>query len=275
MALLLGLADDDSTSDRTPWWLLLLRMLAVAAIIIGLAGPVLNPQAEAEEGSGPLLILLDGSWAGASGWDRQMAAVDAQLTRAGRAERTVGILSLTDPQVPTFQSADAWRSRLAGLSPAPWQPAPAEIARATEIMAALPAFDTLWFSDGLDYPGRDELLAALQSKGAVEVHQSAGNVIGIAPAVYQDGAIDLTLRRAAPGPERAAVVQAHGRDPAGNAATSPPPIRHSRRARPRPAPPSRCPPKCARGSPLSTSRASVPPGRAAWSMTGCAAAKSR
>ncbi|MFG6595209.1 DUF4159 domain-containing protein [Sulfitobacter sp. 1A13368] len=217
VALLLGLADDDSTSDRTPWWLLLLRMLAVAAIIIGLAGPVLNPQAETEEGSGPLLILLDGSWAGASGWDRQMAAVDAQLTRAGRAERTVGILSLTDPQVPTFQSADAWRSRLAGFTPAPWQPAPTELTRATEIMAALPAFDTLWFSDGLDYSGRNNLLAALQSKGAVEVHQSAGNVIGIAPAVYQDGAIDLTLRRAAPGPERAAVVQAHGRDPAGNA----------------------------------------------------------
>ncbi|MFG6581896.1 DUF4159 domain-containing protein [Sulfitobacter sp. 1A12779] len=217
VALLLGLADDDSTSDRTPWWLLFLRMLAVAAIIIGLAGPVLNPQAEAEEGSGPLLILLDGSWAGASGWDRQMAAVDAQLTRAGRAERTVGILSLTDPQVPTFQSADAWRSRLAGFTPAPWQPAPAELTRATEIMAALPAFDTLWFSDGLDYPGRDGLLAALQSKGAVEVHHSAGNVVGIAPAVYQDGAIDLTLRRAAPGPEHAAVVQAHGRDPAGNA----------------------------------------------------------
>ena len=123
----------------------------------------------------------------------------------------------TDPQVPTFQSADAWRSRLAGFTPAPWQPAPTELTRAAEIVAALPAFDTLWFSDGLDYPGRDELLAALQSKGAVEVHQSAGNVIGIAPAVYQDGAIDLTLRRAAPGPERAAVVQAHGRDPAGNA----------------------------------------------------------
>ena len=75
----------------------------------------------------------------------------------------------------------------------------------------------MWFSDGLDYPGRDDLLATLQSKGAVEVHQSASNVIGIAPAVYQDGAINLTLRRAIPGPEREAVVQAHGRDPAGNA----------------------------------------------------------
>ena len=41
VALLLGLSDDESVSDRTPWWLLLLRMLAVAALIIGLAGPCL------------------------------------------------------------------------------------------------------------------------------------------------------------------------------------------------------------------------------------------
>ncbi|SDF07056.1 DUF4159 domain-containing protein [Sulfitobacter delicatus] len=217
VALLLGLTDAESTTDRTPWWLLLLRMLAVAAIIVGLAGPVLNPQAETKPGSGPRLMVLDGSWAGASRWDQQIAAVDAQLARAGRAERTVGILSLAQPDVPTFQSADAWRSRLAGLSPAPWQPAPADITRAQEIMAELPAFDTMWFSDGLDYPGRDNLLATLQEQGAVEVHQSGSNVIGIAPAVYRDGVIDLTLRRAAPGPERDAVVQAQGRDPAGNA----------------------------------------------------------
>mgnify|MGYP001799683502 CR=1 FL=1 len=31
VALLLGLTDDESHSDRTPWWLLLLRILAVAA----------------------------------------------------------------------------------------------------------------------------------------------------------------------------------------------------------------------------------------------------
>ena len=49
VALLLGLSDDDTVTDRTPWWLLLLRMLAVAALIVGLAGPVLNPQADPNE----------------------------------------------------------------------------------------------------------------------------------------------------------------------------------------------------------------------------------
>ena len=35
--------DEQRRPTSTPWWLLLLRMLAVAAIILGLAGPVLNP----------------------------------------------------------------------------------------------------------------------------------------------------------------------------------------------------------------------------------------
>ncbi|MEY5037354.1 MAG: hypothetical protein RL472_460, partial [Pseudomonadota bacterium] len=39
VALMLGLKDDDRQADKTPWWLLLLRALAVAAAIIGLAGP--------------------------------------------------------------------------------------------------------------------------------------------------------------------------------------------------------------------------------------------
>ena len=68
VALLLGLQDRESQSDRTPWWLLLLRILAVAAAIIGFAGPVLNPVERGAPGSGPLLILADGTWADARDW---------------------------------------------------------------------------------------------------------------------------------------------------------------------------------------------------------------
>jgi len=58
VVLLLGLRDDETQSDKTPWWLLLLRLLAVAALILAFAGPVLNPQAR-DGGSGPLLVLVD------------------------------------------------------------------------------------------------------------------------------------------------------------------------------------------------------------------------
>ena len=84
VALLLGLTDDESVSERTPWWLLLLRMLAVAALIVGLAGPVLNPRDGDSAGNGPVLMVLDGSWAAAADWSSQVAAMDAELGRTGR-----------------------------------------------------------------------------------------------------------------------------------------------------------------------------------------------
>ena len=217
VALLLGLKDDESVSDRTPWWLLLLRMLAVAAIIFGLAGPVLNPETDQADGNGPLLIVLDGSWAGATRWPQQTQAIEAQLTRASRANRTVGFLTLTRPDAPSFQTADVWRTRLAGLAPAPWQPSENNISRATDIIGALGAFDTMWFSDGLDFAGREKVLNAMQAQGNVEVYQTAANVMAIKPAIYEDNVVKLSISRASPGFEREVVLRAEGRDPAGNA----------------------------------------------------------
>ncbi len=70
VALLLGLADEEQEADRTPWWLLLLRMLAVAAMIAGFAGPVLNPEVRTQ-GGGPLFVVTDGSWASARDWSKR------------------------------------------------------------------------------------------------------------------------------------------------------------------------------------------------------------
>ncbi len=216
VALLLGLKDDETVSDRTPWWLLLLRMLAVAAIIVGLAGPVLNPEAEQAEGDGPLLFVLDGSWAGATRWPQQQEAIEAQLTRASRLGRTVGFLTLTQPEAPVFQSADVWRSKLAGLTPMPWQPSEGMLERAQDALTDVGRFDTLWFSDTLSYEGRDDLLGVLQERGSVEAYQTATNVLAVLPATYEDGAVQLRILRTSAGAEREIVIQAQGRDPAGN-----------------------------------------------------------
>ncbi|MFD2842847.1 BatA domain-containing protein [Paracoccus cavernae] len=41
--LLAGLADPNPVAVRTPWWILLLRILAMAALILAFAGPVWRP----------------------------------------------------------------------------------------------------------------------------------------------------------------------------------------------------------------------------------------
>lgn len=215
VALLLGLKDDESISDRTPWWLLLLRMLAVAAMIIGLAGPVLNPENDGLDGDGPLLVVMDGSWAGAAEWSRQIEAVEGELRRAGTADRQVALLHLSDPEPAVFQAANTIIARLPGIVPAPWQPG-----AVADLTARLPEgeFETVWFSDGVRYPGHAELLEALEARGPVRVTQAVTDVIALTPAAYKDGLIELTALRVAPGNERGVTVLAQGRDPAGNAA---------------------------------------------------------
>ena len=217
VALLLGLKDDESVSDRTPWWLLLLRMLAVAALIVGLAGPVLNPQQD-RAGSGPLLIVLDASWAGAPRWSTRMELLDTQLSEAGRGGRPVALLSLTAPEAMQFQAAEVWRSRLPGLAPMPWQPTEAQLQAARDaVEASEGGFDTLWLSDGLAYGGRAPLLAALRAKGDLRVVETGQPVLGVGPAGFEDGAVQLVLHRSDTGAEREVTVLAQGRDPAGTA----------------------------------------------------------
>ncbi|MGR3495340.1 DUF4159 domain-containing protein [Citreimonas sp.] len=218
VALLLGLRDEEQVSDRTPWWLLLLRMLAVAAVIIGLAGPVLNPQTEdSAAGTGPLLVVMDASWASADDWRARQTALDALMTRAARDDRTVGLLSLTEPEAVRFQSADVMRSRIEGVLPNPWEPS-AEMLKAA--LAALPegGFDSYWMSDGLDRDIREDLLSTLEERGTVTVFESPRSLYALEPARFEDGAVRITAHRLRSGPATEVSLTGHGLDPAGNPA---------------------------------------------------------
>ncbi|MDE4133177.1 DUF4159 domain-containing protein [Phaeobacter sp. QD34_3] len=215
VTLLLGLGDDESLSDRTPWWLLLLRMLALAAAIIGLAGPVLNPETR-QTGSGPLLVVMDATWAGAEGWEETREQIALRLEEAGRAGRTVALMRLSDPQELQFRAATDWLQQLPGLNPQPWQPSADQIEQALAHFAkAAEQFETHWFSDALDYPGRDRLITALEARGAVSVFEHPGPVYALAPPAIADGALELTAERSLAGPAEELPLQARGRDPGG------------------------------------------------------------
>lgn len=213
VALLLGLADKESQSDRTPWWLLLLRLLAVAALIIGFAGPVLNPNT-AKTGSGDLVIALDGSWAGAAGWAARIERVDGLLDEAARTNRRTAVINLAD--LPTgdipFAAPSEWQDKLANLQPQPWQPTDAT---ADWFAAQSGTFETKWMSDGIDWAGRNDLLATLDDRGPVTVYQSPRTVYGLRPPRYEDGEIVVSVVRTPIGNPATIPLTAIGLDPAG------------------------------------------------------------
>ncbi|MEM9031747.1 MAG: BatA domain-containing protein, partial [Pseudomonadota bacterium] len=214
--LLLGLEDEDHETDKTPWWLLLLRILAVAAVILGFAGPVLNPDRDAVPGAGPLLVLVDGTWADARDWPRRIERVDAAMAEAARAGRPVALVMLTDPPAGAlqFQPADIWTARLPSLAPKPWIP-DIEAIEAWWAETGAGDFETFWMSDGLEHPWREDLLGRLEDKGEVTVFESPRPVTVLRPARFEAGSLILSGARAAEGEASEITVAAHGLDPAG------------------------------------------------------------
>ena len=211
--LLLGLRDKTQISDRTPWWLLLIRMLAIALIILGLAGPVLNPQSTNIKRSN-LLILMDGGWAAARDWQAHQTLLERVLNQAARAGRPVAIARLTTPSTPIFQSAQSWQKRLPSLAPTPWEPNASNMRTAVQRLDDQP-FDSLWLSDGLAQSGRATLLSTLQNRGDVEVLETGQPLFALEPPQLSDGIITLYAIRLPNRMDQSVTIRAHGTDPNG------------------------------------------------------------
>jgi len=175
--LLLDLPRRDETAARTPWWLLALRILAAALVIIGLARPVLNAGG-AGSGAGPLLLVVDDGWPSGEAWSQRVAALETALDRAERASRPVLLLTTAPgdrgepPRVSAAMPAQEMRERIAALRPRPWAPDRAAASRAVaELGRAAQGLSVLWVADGLSHGNDDasRLGAALAALGPLTV----------------------------------------------------------------------------------------------------------
>ena len=170
--LLAGLRRTEETPSRTPWWLLLLRMVAAALVIVGLAGPVLNADRGVLPGGGPVLLVVDDGWASAADWPARLAAAGRVLDRAERAGRPVSLLATARddadaaPRVTPPMPAAELRPRLAALRPHPW---PVDRAAAAAALAApgRNAGAVVYLADGILAPDADAFARALEHAGPV------------------------------------------------------------------------------------------------------------
>jgi hypothetical protein len=172
LRLLLGLHATEETPARTPWWLLLLRLLAAGLVIVALARPILDAGASLA-GSGPLLLVIDNGWASASGWPKRIQAAGTVLDRAARAGRSVALLTTAPddtgaaPRISAPMPVPDLRARLAALHPEPWGPDHAGAATALQGWQR-PGSAIVYIADGLtngaDFPG---FATGLRNAGSV------------------------------------------------------------------------------------------------------------
>ena len=204
--LLAGLRDEERQSDRTPWWLLLLRCIAVAAALIGFAQPVTNLSTRAPGGTGPLLLLMDQGWASAPDWAERKSAAREVLDEARRAGRDVLFWPMASEQeVPPPVSAGAAMRVLESLRPAPWMPDHEKVLAALQA-GDMEATDTVWFSDGLSHDRTDELLSALAVQGRLRLIGPERPAKALTPPRLEDGVLVADVLRTGSGDESVEVV---------------------------------------------------------------------
>jgi hypothetical protein len=204
LRLILDLQPKDVTPAHTPWWLLLLRLAIAAAIILAMAGPVLNPLPAGEASSGALLVVLDDGWPAAPAWAQRVAAAVEHIEAAGRRGQTVAVVAMSDAAREIVSTAPSHAlERLRAIKPLPYVPDRRAVLPAVEkFLAAAPQADIVWIADGLERGNaRDfaERLAALSPH--VTLITDTRPTRGLANPRNQGGSLEVyVLRAAAQGP---------------------------------------------------------------------------
>ena len=216
--LLFDLRQQEETPARTPWWLILLRLVLAALVIVALARPLLNPT-PAADGTGPLLVVVDNGWSAARGWERHAAMLDDLLNQADRDGRPAMLLTTAPgetgegPRGTDLMPAADVRTIAQSLSPMPW---PADYQAFARTVAALDfdqAVDTVWLSDGVlaDPDGEaalGEALAGLDAIGTVTVLADEGRDTArlLLPPESDGDALVIPVTRQAAAADTAAVL---------------------------------------------------------------------
>ncbi len=223
LRLLLGLPSEEETPERTPWWLILLRMLIATLIVLGLSRPVLFPPAP-PPGEGPLVLVVDDGWAARPNWERMVESAEARLDAARQDDRQAALVFTTTrlgaaDDVTLLDPSDA-RDALTARTPAAWPPDRAATAARIEAAIAEGALPgdaaPVWIADGLDHASDEEAsdAAVLQETlvrlgpGEIVAPATSRGVIGVRRVETTADGFAVTVVRAAPTEAREGVVTA-------------------------------------------------------------------
>jgi hypothetical protein len=171
LRILARLGKREETPAKSPWWLTLLRMLLAAAIIFAMAGPVLNPRQDRLSSAGPLLLVMDNSWAAANDWEDRVRAAEDLIGQAEDAGLPVSLaLTAETRQDVTPKDAAEARTVLTAARPKPVPPVRQALGDLLRPAFATAAPGTLaYVSDGVSLSEKDETMAVFQSLKPAEI----------------------------------------------------------------------------------------------------------
>lgn len=190
-----------------PWWLMLLRLGAVALLIAAMAGPVVQKDT-AKFANTPMVVFVSNGWQAAENWQtiqQRLRLILGQAQSAGTQVLVVGTADRFEAESLRFTSAQNALSALPELSPRPWPEKNADVARAVAAVAEnTAAYQPLWLSSGLiNKKELKDFVAATESLGRTRVFvpEKADLPLSVSDVTPRQGGFDVTLYR----PESAGV----------------------------------------------------------------------
>ncbi|MEM5501556.1 DUF4159 domain-containing protein [Ahrensia kielensis] len=200
LRILQKLVKREETPAKSPWWLTLLRLALAALVIFALARPLLNPQTEMALEEGPLLIMVDNSWASASDWQARQRTGAALIQSAGERGIPVAISPSVSPPSATIRLVDAATAAasFATLEPVAAEPNRAQaLGRLSEAALGSENATLAILSDGLAQLEQDSALnldANIVSKTLL-FNGEITQVAAISEAQNRTNALEATIIR--------------------------------------------------------------------------------
>ncbi len=207
--LLYDLKSTAETPAHTPLWLLALRMLAAALVIVALARPILDAGRDLA-GKGTVLLVIDDGWSSAAAWAGRMASAQLALARAERAGAAVALLTTAPgfdgaaPAVTAAMPVADLRPKLAALRPKPWP-----VRRDAALLAGAHVGSVIYLADGID--PAPEFATALAALGPVEeLRDATAPVVLLPPRAEADRLVVRVASLAQAAPREIAVLAQAG-----------------------------------------------------------------
>ncbi len=200
--LLYPIKQDEQTPFHTPWWLLLLRTIIAALVIIALADPRWN-QAQATDDASVFVIVVDNGWPSAHAWQDRMRTLKTLTDQAARQQKQVIFLTTTKSgtvgkidtnPIPARQA----REQVGSVEPVPWLPERGHVAPILdEIRSRLDSrsedASVYWLTDGLSYEGDETFFAAIEALGGIHVITPTNQETALAIRPAQSGQSGLEI----------------------------------------------------------------------------------
>jgi Domain of unknown function (DUF4159)/Aerotolerance regulator N-terminal len=218
LRLLLELTNQEVQPDKTPWWLMLLRLAIAALIILGVTHPFYAPGHAIATRSEPLLIVVDDTWAAAKNWSERRTILNEIVNKARDDGATIS-LATTAPAarkadiVP--RDADATLSQITALEPKALGPDRGGLLKRLKTnFTTAGALHVVWLTDGLDQASANSFAEGLMSLGgrnaSVEalVPEAGTLPLAFAPPTAENGQFKIHVLRIGTGTPRSANVRA-------------------------------------------------------------------